>query len=444
MPPRKAKKMALGEFLGDGALGSWADEMDSLPSAPAPKSEEDRDRFNNRRDDFISTRPDRAAANPREDLPLPTAPPFTAFIGNLAFDLTEQDLGEFFGTTNIKSVKIIKDREDKPKGFGYIEFVDLDGLKDALSKTNMEFAGRMIRVSVAEPQRGSSGGGLDDDSKFDNPWRRDGPLPEREGPRRRAEGAERSERPTTVSDNADQWRSARPRAPIDSEPPPFRRKSSGFGPAEGVTGAADREDTWVMGSKFKASGADSPDETASGSKYGGVRRSEPSRDNPAVQEDSDWRKSRSNSTNNPHTGSTPPTPQMGRRKLELLPRTGSASVAPSPLSSPNLAPSSPTPSNRANPFGGAKPVDVTNKEREVAQRLEKEREAIPSDRTDHPVSRTSSRTGNDRSSTTTPSRTSQASVVSPPTTSTASKISTAPKVQPAISFANVAGRKDTS
>jgi translation initiation factor 4B len=137
MPPKKAKKMALGEFLGDGALGSWADEMDSLPSAPAPKSEEDRDRFNNRRDDFISTRPDRTAANPREDLPLPTAPPFTAFIGNLAFDLTEQDLGEFFGTTNIKSVKIIKDREEKPKGFGYIEFVDLDGLKDALSKTNM-------------------------------------------------------------------------------------------------------------------------------------------------------------------------------------------------------------------------------------------------------------------------------------------------------------------
>jgi translation initiation factor 4B len=322
----------------------------------------------------------------------------------------------------------------------------------------------MIRVSVAEPQRGSSGGGLDDDSKFDNPWRRDGPLPEREGPRRRAEGAERSERPTTVSDNADQWRSARPRAPIDSEPPPFRRKSSGFGPAEGVTGAADREDTWVMGSKFKASGADSPDETASGSKYGGVRRSEPSRDNPAVQEDSDWRKSRPNSTSNPHTGSTPPTPQMGRRKLELLPRTGSASVGPSPLSSPNLAPSSPAPSNRANPFGGAKqvtffslksiqtlliyrfnrPVDVTNKEREVAQRLEKEREAIPNDRTDHPVSRTSSRTGNDRSSPSTPSRTSQASVVSTPMTSTASKISTAPKVQPAISFANVAGRKDTS
>lgn len=34
-----------------------------------------------------------------------------------------------------KSVKIIKDKDEKPKGFGYIEFEDLEGLKDALGKT---------------------------------------------------------------------------------------------------------------------------------------------------------------------------------------------------------------------------------------------------------------------------------------------------------------------
>ena len=32
----------------------------------------------------------------REDLPLPTEPPFTAFVGNLAFDITESELEEFF------------------------------------------------------------------------------------------------------------------------------------------------------------------------------------------------------------------------------------------------------------------------------------------------------------------------------------------------------------
>lgn len=35
----------------------------------------------------------------------------------------------------IKSVKIIKDKDDKPKGFGYVEFEDLEGLKSALTKT---------------------------------------------------------------------------------------------------------------------------------------------------------------------------------------------------------------------------------------------------------------------------------------------------------------------
>ena len=33
---------------------------------------------------------------PREDLPLPTSPPYTAFIGNLAFDVTESEIATFF------------------------------------------------------------------------------------------------------------------------------------------------------------------------------------------------------------------------------------------------------------------------------------------------------------------------------------------------------------
>ena len=34
---------------------------------------------------------------PREDLPLPTSPPYTAFIGNLAFDVTDSEMASFFG-----------------------------------------------------------------------------------------------------------------------------------------------------------------------------------------------------------------------------------------------------------------------------------------------------------------------------------------------------------
>ena len=39
---------------------------------------------------------------PREDLPLPTEPPFTAFVGNLAFDLNETDLEEFFAGLKVR------------------------------------------------------------------------------------------------------------------------------------------------------------------------------------------------------------------------------------------------------------------------------------------------------------------------------------------------------
>lgn len=47
---------------------------------------------------------DRHAFPPREDLPLPTQPPYTAFVGNLAFDLTEHDLESFFDGLKVRFV----------------------------------------------------------------------------------------------------------------------------------------------------------------------------------------------------------------------------------------------------------------------------------------------------------------------------------------------------
>ena len=46
---------------------------------------------------------DRGQLSHREDLPLPTEPPYTAFVGNLAFDLTEIDLEEFFAGHQVRS-----------------------------------------------------------------------------------------------------------------------------------------------------------------------------------------------------------------------------------------------------------------------------------------------------------------------------------------------------
>jgi translation initiation factor 4B len=84
----------------------------------------------------------------REELPLPSKPPYTAHLGNLSFDATAEDVGDFFG-----NVRIVEDKMDrKPKGFGYVEFGSVDGLKKALALSGTQFQGRNIRVSVAEPR----------------------------------------------------------------------------------------------------------------------------------------------------------------------------------------------------------------------------------------------------------------------------------------------------
>ncbi|TFK19689.1 RNA-binding domain-containing protein [Coprinopsis marcescibilis] len=451
MPPKKAKKIALSEFLGDGGLGSWADEMDQLPSAPAPKNDDESGQTSDsrfgRRDDY--SRPERSGI-PREDVPLPTAPPYTAFVGNLAFDLVEDDIANHFSELKINTVKIIKDKDDRPKGFGYVEFQSLEDLKQAIAQSNTSLSGRTIRVSVAEPPKERTGFGgqdRDDDSKFDNPWRRDGPLPDLpgrgDGGRRRFEpgtGAP-AERTSSLTDTVSDWRSSRP--PRASAPPPaesdtgsFRRKGSAQFAGDG---AADKEDSWTIGGRFKAATAGEE----GGSRFGSARPRGEFTPKESVADEGDWRGSSRPARafvkpSGSPTDSTPPTPQ--RRKLELLPRSGNVSKSPSPLSSPKLA-SQAAGASRANPFGAAKPVDVTQREKEVESRIERERE-IQKDRA--PLSRTTSRTGSDRNAATrvaTPPPTTQVRGAGSPKPIPTSLNST---VRPSLSFANVAAKKDGS
>lgn len=90
----------------------------------------------------------------REQLPLPSKPPYTVHLGNMSFDATEGDITDFFSGCAVTSVRIVEDKlERKPKGFGYAEFATLDGLKKALESNNTQFQGRNIRVSVAEPRK---------------------------------------------------------------------------------------------------------------------------------------------------------------------------------------------------------------------------------------------------------------------------------------------------
>jgi translation initiation factor 4B len=89
----------------------------------------------------------------REELPLPSKPPYTAHLGNLSFDAMEGDVNDFFAECEVTNVRIVEDKLDrKPKGFGYVEFGSVEGLKKALALSGTQFQGRNVRVSVAEPR----------------------------------------------------------------------------------------------------------------------------------------------------------------------------------------------------------------------------------------------------------------------------------------------------
>ena len=417
MAPKKAQKqkMSLGDFLGDEQFGSWADEMENLPTAPATRADDaPSDRYGRGGDRDFSSRPERAMGPPREDLPLPTAPPYTVFVGNLSFDLVEDDLAQFFAPEALKSVKVIRDRDEKPKGFGYVEFETLDGLKNGLAKSGTQLNSRTIRVSVAEPpkerERGSGFASSFGDESSN--WRRDGPLP---GPDRGNRGSRFEDRPPrepvepSQAEVTSDWRSMQPARSTIAPADPARRSGSGFrdAPPRGEMNwerkatmaemVADRPAGVRRGSGFSTPGGDREPSAADTDDVWqrGPPRAAPAED-PAPRrggfggsasggppDTGDWRSQMKGSTrqgstdNKSPTSSQPQTPQGGRKPLGLLPRSTGGSNVASPLSSPRMAAAS---GSKANPFGAAKPVDVTSREREVSEKLERDRESRPKDK----------------------------------------------------------------
>jgi translation initiation factor 4B len=51
-------------------------------------------------------------------------------------------------------VRIVEDKVDqRPKGFGYVEFATVEGLQKALAFTETNFMGRNVKISIAEPRK---------------------------------------------------------------------------------------------------------------------------------------------------------------------------------------------------------------------------------------------------------------------------------------------------
>uniref|UniRef100_A0A4W4EVK4 Eukaryotic translation initiation factor 4B n=1 Tax=Electrophorus electricus TaxID=8005 RepID=A0A4W4EVK4_ELEEL len=217
---KKGKTLTLTDFLAEDSGGSapssypppkptsWADETDDLEGDVTTSwhTEDDVYRAPPIDRSILPTAP-RAAREPNIDRSrLPRNPPYTAFLGNLPYDVTEDSIKDFFRGLSISAVRLPREpsNPERLKGFGYAEFDDVESLLRALSLNEENLGNRRIRVDIADQSNEKErddrstmgrdrnrGGDLGPD-KTDSDWRARPSTDTDEGPRRDDSYAERS------------------------------------------------------------------------------------------------------------------------------------------------------------------------------------------------------------------------------------------------------------
>ncbi|XP_069735104.1 eukaryotic translation initiation factor 4B isoform X2 [Phaenicophaeus curvirostris] len=373
---KKGKTLTLTDFLAeDGGGGggptyipkpvSWADETDDLEVSTTWHSNDD-DVYRAPPIDrsLLPTAP-RAAREPNIDRSrLPKSPPYTAFLGNLPYDVTEESIKDFFRGLNISAVRLPREptNPERLKGFGYAEFEDIDSLFQALSLNEESLGNRRIRVDVADQAQdkdrddrcfGRDRDRYRDSERFDSDWRA-----------RPATTESFDDYPPRRGDDSfgDRYRDRYDDRYRDG---PRRDMDRGFGSRDRYDDRSrdyDRGYDSRIGSGRRAFGS-------------GYRRDDDYRGGSDRYDDRydrrDDRMDRWNSRDDygrddfrrEDRGPTQ------RPKLNLKPRSApkeeETSVAPAPQSS-----------RAASIFGEAKPVDTAAREREVEERLQKEQEKL--------------------------------------------------------------------
>lgn len=333
---------------------------------------------------------ERAGWTAREEVPMPDRPPYTAHIGSLSYDATEADISDFFASAgaSVKGVRLMRDREtERPRGFGYVEFNDLQSLKNALPLSGSPLAGREIKVTVAEAPKQGFG---DREPERDLDWGAArtgarGPLPPVERQNRGYEsrggyeprggyesrgGADRGggggyeSRGYESARGGDRgYESREPREPREPE----RELDWGSARTRGPLPAA--EPTRESGYQSRGGGYERRD-SEQRRPYGERRDSE--------RGDRFERKERDNGPELDWAARKGPLPTAEgtaapteRRKLSLAPRSSMDGT-----NTPSV--SSPVASNRASPFGAARAVDTSAAEKKAEEKrrvLQKERES---------------------------------------------------------------------
>src|SRR5512140_2973455 len=84
------------------------------------------------------------------------------FVGNLSFDVTENDLQDAFAAFGtVVEANLMMDREsNRPRGFGFVTMSTPEEAQKAIDGLNgKELDGRALTVNVARPREERPGGG---------------------------------------------------------------------------------------------------------------------------------------------------------------------------------------------------------------------------------------------------------------------------------------------
>uniref|UniRef100_A0A671KHI4 Eukaryotic translation initiation factor 4B n=1 Tax=Sinocyclocheilus anshuiensis TaxID=1608454 RepID=A0A671KHI4_9TELE len=362
---KKGKTLTLTDFLAEDSGGnappsyaptkptSWADETDDLEGDVTTSwhTEDDVYRAPPIDRSILPTAP-RAAREPNIDRSrLPRSPPYTAFLGNLPYDVTEESIKNFFRGLSISAVRLPREpsNPERLKGFGYAEFDDIESLLCALS---LNEEGKKNYFHIQRDERSSSGRDRNRSErdfgpdKTDSDWRARPKSDTDDGPRRDEAFGERS-RDRYESDryrDGQRWDNDR----YDGGRDRYReryddRERRDYDRGYDSRGGGRRP----FGSGFRRDYDDRRDDgRGSGERYGD-------------------REERYERRDEKHEDSGP----LQRPKLNLKPRSVPKEEGQS--SGPSVS------SGRAaSIFGGAKPVDTAAKEREVEERLKKEQDRL--------------------------------------------------------------------
>lgn len=306
-------------------------------------------------------------------------------MANLSFDVTQADISDFFQACEVTSIRIVEDKMDrKPKGFGYVEFGSLEGLKTALSLSGTNLAGRQVRISVADPPKDRP-----EQSRDFSDWTRRGPLPDLPQNQRRVSernfggrnldnvsdaGSERGSRRGFGGDSDGKVRDFsnwERKGPLSPTAVPDR--SLGGAGRQASKEGAFRRNSPSWGEGRSQDGSRPPKR-----EYGD--RPAPQREPTAAEMDNQWR-----ARMRPDAAPTSPEPDASvpSSPAPAAPATAAAAIstqAPAPTSRPKLnlqkrtvseaqpAASPADTDSKASPFGAARPVDTAAKEREVEEK----------------------------------------------------------------------------